>query len=52
MEQASGSIMAGISVFSVRLSLTQLWPSTIAFQVNTGVSYCLDYVQDIYDPMY
>ena len=28
VEQASGSIMAGTSVFSVHLPLTQLWPST------------------------
>ena len=55
MEQASGSFMTGICAFSVHLPLTcLLWPSTalrfyIYFQVNTGVSYLLDYVEDICD---
>ena len=57
MEQASGSIMTGIRVFSAHLPLTSLlllWPSTafqlfVYFQVNTGVSYFLDYVKDLYD---
>ena len=53
MEQASGSFMTGIRAFSAHLppiSLLLLRPSTaissstIAFQVNTGVSYLLDYV--------
>ena len=41
MEQASGSIMAGIRAFSAYLPLTSLlWPSTalrlfVYFQVNT-----------------
>ena len=52
MEQASGSIMSGIRALSAHMPLTSLlllWPSTvllfcgssstIAFQVNTGVSY-------------
>ena len=47
--------MAGIRAFSAHLPLTSLSsPSTTAFglfvyfvQVNTGVSFCLDYVEDI-----
>ena len=56
MEQASGSIMRGIiRAFSANLPLTSLLrPSTafrlfVYFQVNTGVSDYLDYVEDIYD---
>ena len=59
MEQASGSMMTGIrAAFSAHLPLTPLlllWPSIIAFrlfvyfQVDTAVSYFLDYVGDIYD---
>ena len=54
--------MAGIRASSAHLSLTSLIilygmtvvalyysSSTIVFQVNTGVSYCLDYIEDIYD---
>ena len=50
-----------IRAFSAHLLLISLlWPSTalqfffvyyIAFQVNTGVLYLLDYVEDIYDVM-
>ena len=55
MEQASGSIMTGLRAFSVHPPLTSfVWPSTVLrffvyFQVNTGLSYLLDYVEDIYD---
>ena len=55
MEQASGSFMTGIRAFAVHLPLTSLlWPSAalrffVYFQVNTGVSYLLDYVEDTYD---
>ena len=55
MKQASGSIMTGIRAFSAHLPLTSLlWSSTssqlfVYFQMNTGVSYFLDYVEDIYD---
>ena len=54
MKQASGSFMIGIRAFSAHLPLTSLlWPSTalrffVYFQVNTGVPYFLDYVEDIY----
>ena len=59
MEQTSGSIVTliGTRAFSAHLlPLTSLlWPST-AFgssstfrRMNTGVSYFLDYVGDIYD---
>ena len=47
--------MKGIRAFPVHLPLISLlWPSTtlrffVYFQVNTGVSYLLDYVEDIYD---
>ena len=55
MEQASGSILTGIRAFSVHVPLTSfVWPSTtlrffVYFQVNTGVLYLLDCVEDIYD---
>ena len=55
MEQASGSIMTDIRAFSVHLPLTSfVWPSTalrffVYFQVNPGVLYLLDYVEDIHD---
>ena len=61
MEQASGSIMT-VYMRSLPTCLSLLccgplllfgsWSTTIiaiAFQVNTGVSYFLDYVEDIYD---
>ena len=60
MEQARGSIMTGIRAFSAHLPLTSILYyyyysiSIVAlycfiyFQVNTGVSYFLDYVEDIY----
>ena len=51
MEQASGSIMTGIRASSAHLPLTLLWSSPalrffVYFQVNTGVPYFLDYVED------
>ena len=55
MEQASGSIMTGIRAFSAHLPLTTLlWPFVafrlfVYFQVNAGISYFLDYVEDVYD---
>ena len=46
MEQASRSFMTGIRAFSA----SSAWSSiALAFQVNTVVSYLLDYVEDIYD---
>ena len=42
MEQASSSIMTGIRALSAHLPL-------VYFQVNTGVSYFLNYVEDVYD---
>ena len=39
MEQASGSFMTGIREFTAYLPFASLLsPSTLAFQVNTGVS--------------
>ena len=61
MEQASGSIMTAVYVRSLPICLSLLccghlllfgsWSTllAIAFQVNAGVSYFLDYVEDIYD---
>ena len=60
MEQASGSIgQVHVGSLLTRISLLYyilllLWPFTVFrlfvyFQVDAGVSYRLDYVEDIYD---
>ena len=55
MEQASGDFMTDIRAFAVHLPfISLLWPSAalrffVYFHVNIGVSYLLDYVEDIYD---
>ena len=52
--------MTGVRAFSAHLRLTFSYyccgsllrfdsSSTIAFQVHTGVTYCLGYIEDIYD---
>ena len=48
MEQASGSIMTDTVCVCCGPLLLFLWLFDL-FQENTGVSYCLDYVENIYD---